>query len=102
MNELVVIVRRFDPERGSCEQEYRVPVNNGEVLSVLNVLEYIYQNLDATLAFFSHAACKQAACGKCMVKINGKNGLACKERAEGPTLSLAPYGKDVVRDLVCR
>ena len=68
----------------------------------MNLLEHIYQNLDGTLAFFSHAACKQAACGKCAVKYNGKTVLACKASVDSDEVRLAPCRGDVVRDLVCR
>lgn len=36
------------------------------------------------------------------VEINGKVGLACKERADGPSLLLEPWGSNVVKDLLCR
>ena len=99
--EILVKVHRYQPERGAFIQEYRVPMAEDEVWSVLNILEYIYQNLDSTLAFFHHAACRQAACGKCMAKINGKTALTCKEKVSGD-LELAPYKEQVVRDLVCQ
>lgn len=97
-----VTVRRYNRQQGSYTQQYAVPVEEKEIQSVMNLLEYIYENLDSTLAFFYHAACRQAACGKCLVKINGKVALACKERADGQPLLLAPYHNNVVKDLICR
>lgn len=102
MKHIQITVRRFNRKQGSFMQEYAVPVDNAEMLSVLNLLEYIYEHLDSTLAFFHHAACGQAACGKCLVKINGKAGLACKERADGQPLLLEPCNANVVKDLICR
>lgn len=99
MKEIHVTIRRSGPE-GSHLQQYTVPVAEGEILSVLNVLEYIYRELDPTLAFFDHAACRQAACGKCMVKLDGAVKLACKEIAHDGML-LEPYSARVVRDLLC-
>lgn len=96
------MIRRYSAEKGAYSQEYTVPVDEHEVLSVMNVLEYIYTHLDDTLAFFSHAACKQAACGKCLIKINGKPRLACKERADTDELLLEPAGKTVIRDLISK
>ena len=72
-----------------------------EIVSVLNVLETIYREQDPTLAFFDHAACRQAACGKCMVKVDGAVKLACKEPAH-ETMLLEPYSSRVVRDLLCQ
>jgi succinate dehydrogenase/fumarate reductase-like Fe-S protein len=99
MKEIHVTIRRSGPEE-SYLQQYTVPVAEGEILSVLNVLEYIYRELDPTLAFFDHAACRQAACGKCMVKLDGAVKLACKEIAHDGML-LEPYSARVVRDLLC-
>lgn len=101
VKEYHVTVRRSAPEGGeSYLQEYTVPFPEDEIVSVLNVLEYIYRELDPTLAFFDHAACRQAACGKCMVKVNGAVKLSCKEPAHD-TMLLEPYSARVVRDLLC-
>ena len=90
-------------ETGSGEYKtYAVEVEDGAVVSVMNILENIYENQDHTLAFFSHAACRQAACGKCMVRVDGAVKLACKEPAH-ETMLLEPYNSArVVRDLLCR
>ena len=90
-------------ETGSGEYKtYAVEVEDGAVVSVMNILENIYENQDHTLAFFSHAACRQAACGKCMVRVDGAVKLACKEPAH-ETMLLEPYSSArVVRDLLCR
>lgn len=102
MRTIATTIRRYSAEKGAYSQEYTVPVDEHEVLSVMNVLDYIYTHLDDTLAFFSHAACKQAACGKCLIKINGKPRLACKERADTDELLLEPAGKTVIRDLISK
>ena len=77
-------------ETGSGEYKtYAVEVEDGAVVSVMNILENIYENHDHTLAFFSHAACRQAACGKCMVKVDAAE------------ITIEPYCGKVVRDLIC-
>lgn len=101
MNEFHVTIRRSGPGGADSRlQEYAVSFPEGEIVSVLNVLEYIYRELDPTLAFFDHAACRQAACGKCAVKVNGAVKLACKEPAQ-ETMLLEPFSSRVVRDLLC-
>ena len=76
-------------ETGSGEYKtYAVEVEDGTVVSVMNILENIYENQDHTLAFFSHAACRQAACGKCMVKVDGAVKLACKERVDAAEITI--------------
>lgn len=82
--------------------EYSVPVQDGDMVSVMNILEYIYQNIDSTLAFFHHAACKQAACGRCLVKVNGKVTLACKQAVTQDEITVEPWNDNVVRDLICK
>ena len=97
-----VVVNRYQKEKGSFDQEYQVTMPEGERWCVLNLLEWIVENQDPTLAFFRHACCRQAACGGCVVRINGKIGLACKEEVlDGTTIKLGPAGKKVVRDLIC-
>ena len=89
-------------ETGSGEYKtYAVEVEDGTVVSVMNIFENIYENQDHTLAFFSHAACRQAACGKCMVKVDGAVKLACKERVDAAEITIEPYCVKVVRDLIC-
>lgn len=103
MRTIATTIRRYSAEKGAYSQEYTVPVDEHEVLSVMNVLEYIYTHLDDTLAFFSHAACKAAAMPEnALIKINGKPRLACKERADTDELLLEPAGKTVIRDLISK
>lgn len=101
MKEYHVTVKRQNSSGKQWEQSYVAVFADDEVVSVMNVLNYIYQNLDGTLAYFNHAACQQAACGKCTVKVNGKVRLSCKETATGHML-IEPANEKVVRDLICR
>ncbi len=102
MREIEVNILRGSEGDAGHYQVYTVPVEEGASVSVMNLLEEIYNKQDPTLAFFSHAACRQAACGKCAVKVNGKVRLACKERADADHIVLEPCSKNVVRDLVCK
>ena len=99
MNEMRVTVMRGSGQN-RYEAEYCVPCTAG--LSVMDVLDYIYENLDPTLAYFSHEACRQTACGRCLVRVNGTVRLACGCPAEGERLVLAPWNDEVLRDLLCR
>ncbi len=86
-------------KRGGTFEGYTVAVEDG--MSVMDVLERIYDTQDATLAFFRHEACHQEACGKCLVKVNGKVCLACGREALEDELVIEPYCDRVVRDLIC-
>lgn len=101
MRELTVRITRYNQEKGTYKQEYHVCAEEGKTLSVMNVLEMIYEDQDGTLSFFHHAACKQAVCGKCMVRMNGKIVLACTAPVEEELIELEPYKKDVIKDLIC-
>jgi succinate dehydrogenase/fumarate reductase-like Fe-S protein len=95
-----VAVSRFDPSVNEQPylQTFEVPLTRG--MSVLDVLDYIYENLDGSLAYYDHAACQQGICRRCTVSINGKVELMCQVLVEGD-LTLAPPAKfTVVRDLV--
>lgn len=101
MREIKVnILRGSENGRGEY-RTYEVKVDDGAVVSVMNLLEKIYEEQDHTLAFFSHTACRQAACGKCMVKVDGAVKLACKERVDAGEITIEPYCANVVRDLIC-
>ena len=99
MKTVHVTIRRGD-DKTSHLDSYAVPVEEG--LSVLDLLTYIYDHLDPTLAYFSHEACHQAACGKCLVRVNGKVCLACERSVQEDTLLIEPWCEAVVRDLVCQ
>ena len=99
----VACYRTDGPGGQSWYQEYPVPV--ARETSLYNILLYISENLDPTLAFFKHAACKQGLCARCTVKLNGKVCLACSEPVPaGPgTITVEPVNLDrVLRDLCCR
>jgi len=93
-------VSRFDPatDEASRYDTYKVPVVHG--MSVMDVLDYIYENLDGTLAYYDHAACNQGICKRCLIQINGETGLMCQTRVTGD-VTLDPLPRfDVVKDLV--
>ena len=94
-----VSVFRFRPgvDKQPRYQTYEVPFEEGR--SVLNVLKYIYENQDSSLAFYN--SCRIGKCTGCHVKVNGKTRLACTTVVGEEDLLLEPMpGYRVVRDLV--
>ncbi len=84
-------------------QAFEVPVD-GET-SIQQVLMYISENLDPTLAFFKHAACRQGFCGRCVVRMNGKPCLACTTPVPvgDEPVTVEPVSRDrAIRDLLCQ
>ena len=99
---ITVKVFRFDP---TMDQEpyfkaYSVPFEKG--ISAMTALDFIYQNLDGTLAYYDHAGCDLGICGRCTGKINGDPGLFCQTVIEGDVV-LEPTSRErVLKDLVVR
>jgi succinate dehydrogenase/fumarate reductase-like Fe-S protein len=95
-----VTVARYDPstDKAPREETFKVPLK--EHMSVLDALDYIYQNLDGTLAYYDHAACDQGICRRCLAVINGELSLMCQTLVE-EDITVAPLSRfEVVRDLV--
>jgi len=88
---------RLDPARDDAPryQNVRTPY---EGFTVLDVLRYIYENIDSTLAF--RWACTAGCCRSCAVLVNGKPVLACMKSAERK-MKIEPHPKFVIlKDLV--
>ncbi|MFC2099963.1 2Fe-2S iron-sulfur cluster-binding protein [Candidatus Bipolaricaulota bacterium] len=93
-------VSRFDPgtDEASRHDSYDVPVVKG--MSVMDALDYIYENLDGTLAYYDHAACNQGICKRCLIQINGETGMMCQTLVTGD-ITLDPLPQfEVIKDLV--
>jgi len=97
-----VKVFRFDPavDKEPRYQTYRVPFEKG--MSAMSALDYIYQTLDSTVAYYDHAACDLGICARCAGKINGKPGLLC-QTVIAEDVTLEPVSKSkVLRDLLTK
>jgi len=95
-----VKVFRYDPtkDKEPFYQDYEVPLIKG--MSAMDALDYIYENLDGTLAYYDHAACSLGICARCTGKINGKAGLFCQTAIHEDSI-LDPTSKSrVIKDLV--
>lgn len=91
---------RVEIERSTGLAVYEVPVIPG--MKVMDVLDYIYANLDHELAYYRHSSCCQAICGRCSCKLNGRTVLACAKEIDisAEKIHLSPADGKVVRDLV--
>jgi succinate dehydrogenase/fumarate reductase-like Fe-S protein len=103
MPEKTIIARvfRMDPavDRTPDYREYEVPLEEG--MSALDVLDYIYQNLDGTLAYYDHAGCGLGICARCTGRVNGKAGLLCQVPVAGDVTLEPASASRVLKDLVC-
>jgi len=97
-NTINVNLSRFDPEKDkkAVLVSYQIPFKKG--MSVLNVLNYIYENLDSTLVY--RHSCRIGLCTVCIMRINGRNRLACNTLVEGDIRVEPKSGSRVIKDLV--
>ncbi|MFQ6050777.1 MAG: fumarate reductase (CoM/CoB) subunit TfrB [Candidatus Hydrothermarchaeota archaeon] len=98
--DLKVRVLRYDPLMDDEPRfvEYSVPYQ--QYMTVLDVLQYIYENYDSTLSF--KWGCRAGQCGSCTVVYNEKPSLACRTKIDPEQdveISPLPYFP-IVKDLV--
>jgi succinate dehydrogenase/fumarate reductase iron-sulfur protein len=94
-------IQRYDPDsKRRYVSTFKVPIRKGT--TVLEGLQYIKDNLDATVTF--RHSCRMGICGSCGININGKPMLACYTQVldlELDSLALEPLSNmPVLRDLV--
>ena len=93
-----VKIKRCDSsEKTSSVEEYIVPLRHG--MSILNVLNWIAENQEPSLAFYF--SCRTGKCKGCLLRANGKVRMSCTELVAGD-LYLEPIDdRNVIKDLVC-
>jgi succinate dehydrogenase/fumarate reductase iron-sulfur protein len=93
-----VRVFRCDPRADNAVRfdAWDVPYEEGQ--TVLDVLVYIFEHFDPTLAF--RWGCKKGHCGSCPLQVNGKPVFSCREQATAEMV-VEPHPKfEVIKDLV--
>ncbi len=88
---------RFDPEVNGQPgySEFQAPYKGQ---TVLDVLRYIYENLDSTFAF--RWGCNKGCCRSCAILVNDQPVFACTKSAE-EKMTIEPHPKfEVIKDLV--
>ncbi len=78
-----VKVFRFDPaaDKEPWYQTYQVPWEKG--MSAMTALDYIYQNLDGTLAYYDHAACDWGSAPAAPESSTGSPGSSARRSSGG-------------------
>ncbi|MBT3390603.1 MAG: succinate dehydrogenase iron-sulfur subunit [Chloroflexi bacterium] len=92
---------RYDPENDKKPHFDKFTVEAEPTDRVLDLLEYIKDYQDGTLAY--RRSCAHGVCGSDAMRINGVNRLACKVLVQdvGTTLKVEPIlGLPVQRDLI--
>ena len=101
-NNVRLKILRYNPpfDETPYHETYTVPVSD-EKMSLLQALEYIYEEQDDTLAFRRYC-CGVQYCNSCLMLINGKQTRACLTIIKpGEEIEVAPVrGKRVLKDLI--
>ncbi len=96
-------IYRYSPEEGGNPRwdVYHVDMDKCGPM-VLDVLIYIKNEIDSTLAF--RRSCREGVCGSCAMNIGGQNTIACTkgwDEIAGPHITIAPLpSQPVVKDLI--
>ena len=94
----IVKIFRFDPEKDKephFDTFENIPY---EGMRVSDVLNYIYQNVDSSLAF--RYSCRAGLCGVCVLRVNEKPCMSCHTIAEKEMTIEPPARYTVIKDLV--
>lgn len=100
--EVRLVVQRFNPQvdQKPHDHEYKVPFRHG--MTVLDAVLYARDYVDHSIG--ARFSCRQASCGSCGMKINGRPRLACYTQVEelgGKEVKVQPMDNfDIVKDLV--
>ncbi len=98
---ITVKVFRYDPSKDPKPrfETYKVPYVEG--MRVLDLLHYVKENIDSSIAY--RWECRAGQCGSCAMMINDKAGLACQTQVDPnlPQITISPLPIfPVVKDLV--
>ena len=97
-----LIVYRHDKSKSILPyfETYNIPNAIEKRYTVQDALSYVHENIDPTLTFFSHSTCNHGICGRCAMKINGKNRLACTFLIQDEEIKLEPLNGNYIKDLL--
>lgn len=99
-----VLIDRYRPSEGDyIRSAYEMDGSVTGGMTVMDLLDYISQNIDPSLGYYRHSVCNHGVCGRCLLRINGKPALACTARVrdyEGDLLLEPADRSRAVRDLV--
>lgn len=93
-------IRRFDPNTDAHPYWSAHTIDALPKFSVLDGLFAILESQDGSLAF--RYSCRAGMCGSCAMRIDGREGLACRVRLEnlGTTVTVEPLRSlPVIKDL---
>src|SRR5574340_936036 len=100
-NTITLRIARSNPSEGqeSTFAEFQIPVQ--KCTTILEAILYVKQNFDHSVAV--RYSCRQASCGSCGMKINGRPSLACYTKVselDSNIVTVEPMNNyPIIRDL---
>ena len=95
-------ILRYNPEVDKKQHFKTYTIEAQAVDRVLDLLEFVKNYQDGTLAF--RRSCAHGICGSCAMRINHTNRLACKTLVKdlpGGTITIEPIlGLPIIKDLI--
>ena len=95
-------VHRFNPDLDEKPYYAVYPLEVDANDRVMDALEMVRDQIDSSLSY--RRSCGHAICGSCAMRINGRNGLACRvliKDLKSNAITLEPMlGFPLIRDLV--
>jgi succinate dehydrogenase/fumarate reductase-like Fe-S protein len=101
-NGITLKVRRIDPSQGGDGRfdNFHIPAESAEGMTIVDALRYIQENVDPTLAFYY--SCELARCRGCVMDVDGEATFACTKPAkDGQTIEPLTH-LPVIKDLVVK
>lgn len=97
---IVARVLRFDPNSDAEPhfETYQVPKYSTGRQTVGKVLEYIFENMDPSLAYY--LTCNRGICNGCAAMVNGKAELICMKETPDEVTIEPIQNHEVIRDLM--
>ena len=97
-----VIIKRTDENKGNFTSTYTIDRKDIEGKTIQDLLVYISENYDKSLAYHSHSVCNRGICMRCIINVDGKDLIACTTKVpDKDQITLGPASKiEIIRDLV--
>jgi succinate dehydrogenase/fumarate reductase-like Fe-S protein len=92
----ITILRIARPQAQGSLTCYELPDIQGA--SISNVLQHINRRIDGSMAYY--LSCRRGMCAACVVRVNGKNELACVTLATDGMVIEPAQQRLVIKDTV--
>jgi succinate dehydrogenase/fumarate reductase-like Fe-S protein len=101
-NKIRLTVYKYDPDLKVTPQYVTYELPREKIVTVLDALDYIRENIDGDIGYYSHQSCGKGMCAGCTLLVNKKVQLACQTKIEYGMILEPQWKNSIVVDLVSR